>query len=98
MDFEPPDSEDEQRTEAKDAGRGTKLDRDQAPPLRLPDAWTSLSAEAQAAVIQRWSANPGLNAGTPAQRSTPARIDAAAAEGLLLSPTITPMSSRPNGL
>ena len=42
-----------------------------------------LSAEAQPAVIQRWSANPGLDAGTTEQRSTPARVDAAAAKRTL---------------
>ena len=80
VDYEARDSEDEERTATKGTVRGTELDEDQAPPHQLQEVWISLSVEAQAAIIRRWSDLPGLGVGTTAQRSTPARADAAAAE------------------
>ena len=44
MDIELPDSEDEQPITSMNAGRGDDPDSEQAPPLRLPEAWTSLLA------------------------------------------------------
>lgn len=80
VDFDTPNSEDEQPTTTKYAGRGTELHNHQTSPPRLPDVWTSLSVEAQAAIIQRWPVLPGLDAETTTQRSTPARADGVASE------------------
>ena len=82
MDFEPPDSEDERLATARDAGLAAEEpDSAQAPPPRLPGAWTFLSSRDQAALFQHWSTTlSGLDAGITAQRSAPDLADAAEAE------------------
>ena len=53
VDFEPPDSEVERLATAKDAGLATEEpDSAQAPPPRLPGAWTSLTSPDKAAILQ----------------------------------------------
>ena len=80
VDYEARDSEGEERTAMKGTVWGTELDGVQALPPQLPEAWTSLSVEAQAALIRCWSDIPGLGVGATAQCSTPAQADAAAVE------------------
>ena len=97
VDYEARDSEDEKRTATKGTARGTELDGDQAPPPQLSEIWTSLSVEAQAAIIRRWSDLPGLGEGTRPNARRQLGPTLPPLSGLLLPPTTTSMSPRTNG-
>ena len=74
VDFEPPDSEVERLATAKDAGLATEEpDSAQAPPPRLPGAWTSLTSPDKAAILQLWSSILGSAAGSAAEHPAPER-------------------------
>ena len=74
LDFEPPDSEVEWLATAKYAGLPTEEpDSAQAPPPRLPGAWTSLTSPDIAAIFQLWSAILGSAAGSAVESPAPER-------------------------